>query len=207
MEPKVTSTVESTKHKVITRTVIILMAAVVIAEILWAGYTLTKPAETQPQASPSTAEVTPSAALTLFGPSMVSKGAEFRVDVNLNTSVEANSADVIITYDPTMLTIQPVTLNGKQAAVTTGEIFKDFPINTYDAKTGKITLSAITDTSSTNFSGQGKIGYVTFKAIKPGTTEVSIDYTEGSTTQSIVLSSKADKNILNQVKNLTVVIK
>lgn len=206
MEPKIANTVESNKHKIITRTIVILMGVVVMGEILWAGYSLTKPpSESSPQASPS-AEITPSASLTLFGPSMASKGAEFRVDINLTTSAETESADIIITYDPKSLSIQPVATAEKQTAVTTGAIFQDFPINAYDAKTGKITLSAIS-TGSAGFSGQGKIGYITFKAIKSGTTEVSIDYTEGSTTQSIVLSSKADKNILNQVKNLTVDIK
>jgi hypothetical protein len=179
-----------------------IAAALVIVEIAWGAYTLTRPLPSGSAASAgasNNAEETPKAVASLLGPSTATVGQNFKVDVELSSTSPAQGADLIVKYDPKVLELVKV----KQEAATVGKVFTDYPANSAD-NSGIITISGVTP--STGFSGKGVFATLNFKVITKGKTNISFDYKMGSTTDSNVTESASGSDILGKVNNLEVLI-
>lgn len=180
-----------------------LLGLVMVGELAWAGYTLTRPvqapvANDQPVVITAPSPIPAAAVIVLTGPTEATKGAVIKVDIDLASTEQADGADLIIKYDPKVL---------QATTITPGTIYADYPVKNIDAVAGKINISAVTGPDIVGFSGQGMFGSITFKALRAGQTTIAIDYTADVTTDSNVLGSKAEKDILSTVKDLTINIK
>lgn len=181
---------------------IALLAVVIIGELAWAGYTLTRPipaAETgQPPFIAPAPSVPPMAAIALMGPTEATVGARIKVEVQIATTEQTDGADVILKYDPKVL---------QAMIINTGAIYPEYPIKTIDAAAGTISISGVSGTTAAAFSDQGIFGNIEFKALRAGQTVVAVVYTAEATIDSNVLGSKAEKDILNKVQDLTINIR
>ncbi len=181
----------------------IVIGLLIVGEIAWAAYTLTRPLPSAPEGatvSKQTVAASPIASASLFfqGPASATVGATIKVDVMLDSSEPTDGTDALIKYDPTVLSAQ---------TPTTGSIYQEYPAKSVDAQKGIIALSGLTSQSATGFAGKGVLGTLTFKTLKAGQTTISIDYTQGATTESNVIGSTMSKDILTGTEPLIITIK
>jgi hypothetical protein len=184
----------------------IVVGLVLVGEIIWAGYTLSRPIDAQeetPKSVVNTQVPATHAQLTLKGPATAAVGETIKAEIVLNINEEINAGDIVLYYDPSKLQLQP---NGN-AAVTTGKIFSDYPINSVDTAVGKITLSGVTSLGKQGFTGQDTLGTVTFKVVGKGQTSLKFDYSKGSTKDTNIIGSTQENDILDGVTNLDLTLK
>lgn len=188
------------------KALIIIAIVLIVAEVVWAIYTLTRPVVKDPSSkSPTPSSVTQTvvtdsiASISLQGSTQVAVGEVFKVDIQLSTNSPTDGTDLIIKYDANVLEV----VQTDKKAVTVGSIYQDYPVNTVDDK-GLIVISGVT--LNKGFKDQGLFGSMSFKAKTKGTTKISVDYTEKSTTDSNVTESASGLDILKSVNNLDITI-
>lgn len=183
---------------------LVVVGALVVAELIWAGYTLTRPVTqvdlSQPGSAPAE-EGLGAASLALEGPSLVGVGEQFEVEIILTTPAKTDAADVVINYDPKLLELVPAGASPAQ----TGSIYSEYPVNLHEAAVGRISVSGAAGVES-EFSGEGNFASLTFKAKTAGKTQVTIEFTNGSGSDSNVVDSKSGNDILGEVSNLEITI-
>lgn len=86
----------------------------------------------------------------------MNKGCDVTVTVELDTAgAQTDGTDVILTYDPAVLSIA-------QTDITNGKIYADYPGNSVDSATGKISVSGIASVSEA-YTGKGTFATLKFK--------------------------------------------
>lgn len=177
--------------KFLTRKNIFMALGVVIAlEIIWAGLTLLKPT---PPVEPPAGVFPQTSTISLQSSKVNLKvGEKITVEINLSSGKKVDGADILINYDPGILTARPV---------SPGSIFSDFPLNKVDEADGRITVSGITDKSG-GVLANGLFGSVEFSAKASGTTRVSLEFTPGSTSDSNLTESGSGQDILEEISDL-----
>lgn len=174
------------------RNIFMALGLIIAVEIIWAGLSLLKsvsPVNEAPEA------LVP--AISLQSPKTTIKvGEKVTVDINLSSISRVDGADILINYDPKLLSAEPV---------AAGVIFRDFPVNRVDEAGGRITVSGITDASG-GVLADGLFGSLEFTAKASGTTRISLEFTPGSTADSNLTESGTGKDILEKVENLEVSI-
>lgn len=180
--------------KFLTRKNIFIVLGVIIAlEIIWAGLTLLKP--TPPVEPP--AALSQTSIISLQSPQTSLKvGEKITVEINLLSGKKVDGADILINYDPKILTARPL---------TTGSIFSDFPVSKVDENLGTIIVSGITDKTG-GVLAKGLFGSVEFTAKTAGTARISLEFTPGSTADSNLTESGTGKDILEKVNDLQLTI-
>ena len=184
------------------KVIYLVIALVVLAELVWAVYSLTKPAPKKAVETVVSEEKKLRAKLKFTGPSTASQGAIFKVDVVLSSTQPTGGVDLITSYDPKILELQPST----QGALTMGKIYQEYPVNKVDETAGMITVTGLTSPSSKGFAGEGVLSTMTFKAKSKGLTKVSLDFTKGSTTDTNIAEYGSGVDMLDEVSNYTVSI-
>jgi len=179
------------------RNIFMVLGVIIALEVVWAGWSLLKP--TTPSSVPAgvTQTVPQKVSLTLSSAKAEYKlGEQFVVDIIIYAPKYVDGADLIITYDPKMLTAKPATL---------GKIFSDYPQNTVDASLGRISISGITKQKG-GVVPNGEFGKLTFVANAAGATKIAFDFTSGQTVDTNVVESTTNKDILESVNELKLTI-
>lgn len=118
----------------------------------------------------------------------INKGCQISLDILLDTTgSKTNGTDVILSYDPTVLSVA-------QSDITNGTLYTDYPGTTVDPTAGKVSISGITTVSDT-FSGKGTFATVKFKVSSTASapsTAVKFDFDSTNTTKS------TDSNVVEQ---------
>lgn len=140
-------------------------------------------------------------------------GRCFRTDIKVQTdSLNANSVDVIIPYNPTY--IQPYTSSGctiAATAINTTGIYGSYPSNTISGNEINVTGYDATGTNPVN-SGAAPadrlLGYVYWKVLAAsGSYYLPFQFTLGSTTDTNMAQQNGDgSDVLDSVENLTVTL-
>ena len=183
------------------KVLIIVAIVLIVAEVAWAVYTLTRPVTKEPATQPvSSLQVQPVASgsvasIILQGPTQAKIGDIFQVNIQLKANSLTDGTDLIIKFDPSILEV--VQTNKK--AITVGKIYQDYPVNVVDDK-GLIVVSGVT--LNKGLIDQGLFGTISFKAKGAGMAKISVDYTEKATTDSNVTESSTGTDILKSVINL-----
>ncbi len=182
----------------------VIVGLIVLAEVLWSLYSLSKSSpklvqktEVQNNQQPSPAPKTP-ATMSLLGPSKVRLNEDFKVEVRLSVpETSADGVDLIIKYDPKLLDV--VNLS---SPMTVGTIYPAYPVNSVDQALGEIIVSGTSSLDSNGFTGQGILGSISFKAKKLGQTSISLVFDKNSTQESNIVETKSGHDILEMVENL-----
>lgn len=109
---------------------------------------------------------------------------------------EVAGTDVVLNYDPQRLQFQKIE--------SSNSVFKNFP--PHFTSEGKIRFSALADPQE-KFKGSGEVATILFQTIKKGRSNISFDFTSGSTTDTNIALYGEAKDILENVNNLKVEIK
>ena len=186
------------------RNIFIALGAVIILEIIWAGFTLFKPATinvaTQSSVVPTVKQQL--SEISLQTPkNQIKVGEKFTVSINISSSKKSDGADLIIKYDPQLLSVETTGLN--KIPVIVGTIYSDYPSNNLDEKVGRITVSGITEQRN-GVSTNGLFGSLVFRSKAKGRSKVTLDFTPGSTVDSNIIESGTGKDVLEKVNNLEV---
>lgn len=193
---------------------LVIGGLIVVAELIWASYMLlgnqsqnyqkdTAQIVTEPTPQPSQTPVSQTAIVTLNAVQNVVKiGEILTVDILIDSSAKTDGSDLVIQYDPALLSVE---LTPQKTPVKVDTIYTDYPINTIDTKTGKITVAGVSLTEG-GVETKGKFGSVTFKARKAGEANIALGFVLDSTVDSNVTSTGDGKDILTEVKNAKVVI-
>lgn len=185
------------------RWIFTLLALALIVELIWALKTLggnTTVIPSLPVLTNTPQEiVTQNGSITLSVSQTIFKvGDKIPVSINIDSIKATDGADVIINYDPKLLTVSKI--------AEVGKIYDDYPLNVFDNAAGKISISGI----SSNPSGavaKGLFGTVILEAKAPGKTQISVDFVKNGTTDSNIIETKTSKELLGRVGNVEVEIK
>ncbi len=173
------------------RNIFIVLGMVILAEVLWAGWSLVKPTPPSTVAVPVTSQTSISLSADK---SQLRVRERILVTINVASAKKVDGVDLIITYDPKLLTAQPTVL---------GTIFSDYPQNKVDATLGRVSVSGIT-TQQGGVIPEGQFAAVTFVAKAVGLTKVSLDFTPGKTGDTNVTETGTGADILEKVNQLEI---
>lgn len=183
------------------KNIVIVLSTIIIVEVVWAGLSLTKTTPKNPPVSVPVSNTTPNStnSISLQADKIPTKvGEKVNVSINISSDKKTAGADLIINYDPKLLSVEVV---GSSAPVAKGNIYSDFPLNKVDTKLGKITVSGITDKSGGTIA-QGLFGTIVFTAKAPGVAKVFLDFTKGSTADSNITDASSNQDILEKVTDV-----
>ncbi len=185
--------------------ILIILGVAVLAEAIWALTSLgifslgTKPGISVPV---KTAVSKKTASISLSSPKTNLKiGEQIKVDINIKSSAPTDGSDVILKFDPNVLSVASDSADKKPVSITA--LYQDYPQNSVDPSAGIIAVSGITSVKE-GIVPNGAIGSIIFQAKKIGKAEVSIDFTPGKTTDSNIVETGTSNDLLSEVKNLTI---
>ena len=180
--------------------IFIFIGTILLAELVWAGLSLFG-GKTQDNTKVSPGQSKASSTLSLNASKTSLKvGESVTVAINVSAVVATDGMDVILSYDPKLLS---VTLGLGKIPVAVGTIYSDYPLNQVDEGAGRIAVSGITSQAG-GIIARGMVGAVTFTAKAPGKAKIAFDFTPGSTTDSNVIETKTAQDILGSVTDLEV---
>lgn len=183
-------------QKFLTRkNIFMVLGAVITVEVIWAALSLVKSPAPTNETIKLTVVKAPTISL-LSSKTSLKVGEKVTVDINFSSGKKVDGADILINYDPKILSAQPV---------IKGTIFPDFPVSKVDEKSGRITVSGITDQRG-GVLANGLFGSVEFSAKAAGTARISLEFTPLSTADSNLTESGTGKDILEKVSDLEVTI-
>ncbi len=135
----------------------------------------------------------------LFSPSQVTSIANstFTVSIIVDTAGQSvNGAGAKITFDPAYL---------QGVSIQPGTIFPNYATTSIDNTSGKIIISAISNSLDDTFTGLDSLATITFRVIKTGLTNANFVFTPGSTTDSNLAVTTGNGDILERVNTLQIV--
>lgn len=193
------------------KTLFIIVGAVIVVELVWAGLTLTGNPLSKIKLGSATPQDNTSAESNIIIPkdikttislsapkNQIKVGEKITVSININSSKFTDGTDLILFYDPKLVTL---VADKNTAAVEVGKIYEDYPLNAVDSNNGKVLFSGI----STQISGiipQGVLGTFILEGKTAGKAKIMIDFTPGSTVDSNVVETSTAQDVLVSVQNL-----
>lgn len=146
-----------------------------------------------------------SAASLTFNPSSgsLNKGCDVTLKIDLDTQgVQTDGTDVIVIYNPAQLSITT-------ASITNGSIYPEYPGNSVDAASGKVSISGISSVSAP-FSGAGTFATLKFKVASTlaANTPINVSFdfdanNKTKTTDTNVVERGTIADVLSTVTNGT----
>ena len=119
----------------------------------------------------------------------VVSGNNFTVKININTgSTQTSGADAMILFDPSILEIQ---------SITNGGFYSKFSQNQINGVPGKYLISGFETDSTSYKSGSGTMANVTFSSLSNGTSTVTFECTQGSKSDSNIISGATSDDVIN----------
>lgn len=122
------------------------------------------------------------------------------VTVNINLDTQGQAIDGV---DVHYLNYNPYFLQFQGTQVTPGTLMPTTLVNSVDTTNGRIDFSQVTSNGS-HYTGSGVLATMTFKALVAGTANLTLDFTQGKTTDCNVASNGND--ILSSASNATYTI-
>lgn len=180
---------------------------ILVGELIWAGRILVRPTTAPaPGTRTSVAQSVRTSVLATVnlrsGQTNVKVGEKFTVAAEISTKRATDGTDLIITYDPKILTV--VKSKGG-SPMQVGNLYSDYPMNSVDEKSGRVIVSGISSQEN-GVVASGIFGTLTFQAKASGQTLIGVDFKSGSTTDSNVIEAKTGRDLLGQVNSLPVTV-
>ncbi len=184
--------------------ILILLGVVILLEVLWAGWSFYQTQKQIAQTPPQTVSGPIASQIGLSSDKTnVKIGEQFTVSATIFSDKATDGVDLIISFDPNLLSVE--TGGETKAPVILGSLYNEYPINTIDAKVGKITVSGIS-TQPDGITPNGLFGAIIFKAKTVGKALISLEFTIGSTADTNIVEKGTGQDILESVKNVTISI-
>jgi len=146
-----------------------------------------------PNIDPTKAQATATLVLSPTS-NMIGVNQTFQVNINLNTSgAPIDGVDVFsLRYNPSILQVVDSNTNVSGVQIAPGNLLPVTVTNTADNTAGTIQFSQAAS-GGTNFTGSGVLATITFRGANGGSSNVTIDFTPGATTDSNISFQGADR--------------
>jgi hypothetical protein len=134
----------------------------------------------------------------LFQPTLINTtiGTDFNFSIFIDTAgAKLGGAGAKIKFDPDGIII---------TKITPGTLFPDYPSLQFDNQAGTITISGIVPSRDNLFNGQGLFASVTARVKNLTTSQLTFDFTPGSTSDSNLAITAPPWDVLDTVNILTV---
>ena len=190
------------------RTIFVLVMLIIVGEIAWVGWNIYSSMNKAGIGSINTKD-TPNLSENLANLTLktlktsAAVGEKIPVDVLISSVRASAGTDVVIYYDPKLLSVD---MPNGGTPVTAGLLYSDYPVNRLDAQSNRIDFSGIS-ASQAGTQANGVLGTMNFIAKAPGKAKIWFDFTPGSTSDSNVVESQTSQDILSKVVNLEINIK
>lgn len=178
-------------HKI----VFAILGAILLIEIIYAVRFLTSPVTTPPPAGKAGTQS------SVGKISLTSPKTNYKVMESIPVSVMIDTAGHIVDGVDLIVRFDPKILEATATGLIKGKILDEYPLVSLDAKQGLISISGISSLK-TGFAGTGQFAALNLKARVPGVTSLTIDFKEGSTTDSNLVETSTSQDILQQIDNL-----
>lgn len=128
-------------------------------------------------------------------------GDTFNVEIKLDTGgVTTSGTDVYVRFDPNVLQVVDANNSSTGVQITPGSLYSQTSFNSTDNGAGKISFSGSKSGGSSGYSGTGTLATIKFQATaEASSTNVTVDYQAGSTTDSNVISQSDSSDVLTSV--------
>jgi hypothetical protein len=182
---------------------IIFIVLIIIIQIIWAYKTLSPSGINLTKAQPTIA-VSPAQEKSLNIISLISPKIEYKVGekipvtINITSDKATAGTDLIIKYDPNLLTIVQ---SDTKIPVAVGTLFGEYPVNKVDEGLGLITVSGITSQLA-GVMPKGAFGTIVFQGKAAGNPKIFLEFTKNSTNDTNLIENKTATDILDKVNNL-----
>lgn len=180
--------------------IVILVVIIIAIEAVWAYQTIFKTSKTTPSpAATLFQQATTSNIISLTSPKPQFKiGEVIPVGINIESNKLTIGADLIIHYDPNLLSLTAASL---KAPVTVGGIYDEYPLNQVDEKSGVIAVSGISSKTG-GVTPKGLFGTILFQAKAAGSAKVFLEFTKDRTNDTNLIEGKTSTDVLEGVNNL-----
>lgn len=178
----------------------LFLALALFGEIVWAIFYLTNPFKffsPKPTPSPQIQR----GAILFLDPSFstVKKGEGFEVNIVLDSQDNfVSGVDVILRFNPHLLTVVDADPKTEGIQITPGKIFSRYLGNKVDLARGRITISGVAEIKKP-FSGRGVLAKIKFLPISLGKTKVFFEFQPARTNDSNVAGISA-RDILDKTE-------
>lgn len=181
--------------------VVIFVGMIIIVQGIWAYQTIitSSPESEQPRTQLSSSQNKISNVVSLVTAKNEFKvGEKISVTVNIESNRKTAGGDLILKYDPNLLS---VVITTDKTPVIVGTIYGDYPVNKVDEKSGLITVSGITN-EATGVIPKGVFGTILFQAKAAGNAKIFLEFTKGNTNDTNLIENQTANDILEAVRNL-----
>lgn len=128
----------------------------------------------------------------------VDVGQEITLSVRLNTNgVETAGSDLVLNYDPRFISISDI---------AAGLLYDQYVGKTIDNTNGTVTLSGISSSPTSLFSGTGTFATIRVKGVAAGVSPLTIVFTPGNSNDSNIVSFASQQDILARVTSGAVTV-
>ncbi len=135
---------------------------------------------------------------------LIADKREFKVGENVSLIIRlftggylSDGVDVVLKYDPKVL-------DATSSAILSNSSFQNFPTKSVDTQNGIVRISAISSATGDGFNGLVNFATINFKAKSAGSSNLTIDFKPGSTSESNVIKQIDATDILADVSNATI---
>lgn len=192
--------------KINKKVVLGVIATLVIGELVWAGWSLTR---SKFQSNNSSQEVVnapqskkPSISL-MASETNLKVGDKVTVTATIYSPKATDGVDLVINFDPRLLQVES---SASVGPVTPSTLYSDYPANQLDDQKGEIFMSGISSKPG-GVTPNGVLGTMVFVAKAPGKAKISLGFKKGNTTDSNITEAKTAQDILEVVNNVELNIK
>lgn len=186
----------------LSKVIFIILGIILLIEVIYAVRTLAAPTPPPPQSAKKAdnSAVASVGKITLATPKVnYSVNELIPITVIVDTaSKQVNGVDIVVRFDPKVL-------DANTDGLIKGAIFDEYPILSVDKNKGMVSISGVSN-SQNGFQGVGKFATINLKAKAPVQTTIAVDFEEGSTSDSNLVSITSSKDILERVDNLDLII-
>ncbi len=181
--------------------IFIILGVVLIAEVIYAGWSLIPKSAGTPLPVQSNSNVEQSVSrISLTAPEQSFQvGDVIPVLVSIDSGGKnISGVDLIVQYDPEFLEITNEDLE-------VGQALDEYPFKSVDPEQGLVSISGITSLGN-DFSGAAEFAALNFRAVSPGQTVLSVNFEKGSTVASNLVEVTSAQNILEETDDLELII-
>lgn len=172
----------------------VVLGLIILAEVIWAGWVLSKPA-----AAPGVATQTSTTISLAADKQTVKVGEKVTVDIVISSKKQTDGTDIVLSFDSNLLSVA----TSSAGPVKVSSLYSEYPFNSVEGK--NISVSGISSYQQ-GIIPNGLFGTAAFIAKKPGLARLNLLYTKDSTKDTIVVEAGTGKNILDNVENLSIQI-
>lgn len=179
------------------RFIFIILAVVIALELLLGAKTLFTPVKLVKK-TPVAVSLSEGSINLTTAKGVYKVGETMPVLIKVSTGNHLTAGvDLVLKYDPSKL-------EASSSSLIKGNTYDDYPQINIDSKNGVLRTSGVVAPDKSGFNGKGDFGTINFTAKSPGVTTISLEFSPNATTDSNMVESITNKDVLGKVESVKI---